>query len=70
MNSYKTISTTYRRLENILYLMGINPVRSFKAWDGSTVWEYEDTPEVRLIASTLKDLEAKLKEMRGGTVHD
>lgn len=70
MNNHKTIKTSYRRLENLLYLMGIRPVNTFTEWDGSIVWEYHDTPEVRLVASTLKDLEAQLKDMREGADHE
>ena len=70
MNNRKTITTSYRRLENLLYLMGIHPVNSFKEWDGSTVWEYIDTPGVRLVTATLKDLEATLKELREGAAHE
>jgi len=68
MNDNKTITTTYRRLENVLYLMGYQPKNIRKDWDGSTVWEYDDKPEIRLIASTLKALEAQLKELKGARV--
>lgn len=70
MNKNKTITTTYRRLENVLYAMGFPPQRSFKQWDGSTVWEYEDTPEIRLIAETVRELNAKLEEMRQVEAYD
>lgn len=64
MNEQKTLTTTYRRLENVLYIMGITPLKTGKEWDGSTYWVYADTPEVRLIASTLKTLEAQIKELK------
>jgi len=68
MNSSKTLKTTYRKLENFLYSMGISAVESGKEWDGSTYWVYEDTPELRLIASTFKTLEAQLKELKEARV--
>ena len=72
MNDQNTaiVTTTYRRLENFLYLMNIAPLRTYKAWDGSTAWDYEDTPELRLATSTFKELEAQLKAMRGSAVNE
>jgi len=49
MNNQNTVKTTYRKLENFLYLMGIAPMNTFKDWDGATAWEYEDTEELRLL---------------------
>ena len=46
----------------------IAAVESGKEWDGSTYWVYEDTPELRLIASTFKTLEAQLKELKEARV--
>ena len=69
MSNHKTIKTSYRRLENLLYSMGIKAISTSTDWDGSTVWEYPDTPEVRLVAASLKDLEAQLKAMREGADH-
>lgn len=66
MSKQKTVKTTYRKLENFLYLMGIAPVKTVKEWDGSTAWEYEDTAELRLAVQTFKELDAQLKAMRGG----
>ena len=57
----KTVKTTYRRLESLLYTMGISYIETGKDWDGSTYWIYEDTPQVRVIAEGLKQIEAKLK---------
>lgn len=59
----KTVKTTYRKLENFLYLMGISCLRTYKDWDGSTVWEYEDTPQLRMLAAGFKDMEVKLKQL-------
>ena len=59
----KTIRTTYRRLENLLYLLGIRPLEQGKEWDGSIYWVFEDTPQVRLVAKTLKELEANLRQL-------
>ena len=70
MDEKKTVTTSYRRLENVLYALGYTALRSFKDWDGSTIWEYEDTPELRLIAETLKELDAKLKAIKEGAPHD
>ena len=64
MNEQKTLKTTYRKLENFLYLIGIAPTRTYKDWDGSTAWEYIDTPEVRLATKMFKELEAQLKELK------
>lgn len=64
MNEQKTLKTTYRKLENFLYLIGISYIHTGKDWDGSTYWEYEDTPELRLAVNMFKELEAQLKEMR------
>lgn len=66
MNESKTIKTTSRKLENYLYLMGIPPLRTFKEWDGMTVWEYEDTAEFRLAVKNFQDLCMQLKAMREG----
>ena len=70
MNTPKTVITTYRRLENFLYNMGINPVRTFKSWDGCTAWEYEQTAELRIAVDTFRELDAKLKAQREGAEHD
>ena len=69
MNNQKTVKTTYRRLENILYTMGISYIETGKDWDGSTYWIYEDTAEVRLIATALKDIEVKLKTLKEGAAY-
>lgn len=69
MNNQKTVKTTYRRLESLLYTMGISYIETGKDWDGSTYWIYEDTAEVRLIAAALKDMEAKLKTLREGAAY-
>ena len=47
MNAKKTLITTNRRLENYLYIIGIDAIRHWKMWDDMTAWEYEDTPELR-----------------------
>lgn len=70
MTKQKTIKTTYRKLENFLYLMGIAPLQTVKEWDGSTAWEYEDTAELRLATKTFKELEAQLKTIREGVSHE
>lgn len=59
----KTLRTTYRKLENFLYLIGIGYLESGKDWDGSTYWVYEDTPQLRLAVETFKELERKLKAL-------
>lgn len=70
MNEKKTLRTTYRRFENYLYFMGFLPVRSYKSWDYSTVWEYEDTPELRKAAEGFPEYNERIKAMRGGSFHD
>lgn len=70
MNKQKTLTTTYRKLENFLYTVGIEPLRSVKQWDGSTAWEYEDTAELRLAVKTFKELEAQVKALREGADHE
>lgn len=59
----KTVKTTYRRLETLLYMMGIRPLQEGREWDGSKCWIYEDTPQVRLVAQSLNELEANLKAL-------
>lgn len=70
MSSKKTITTTYRKLENFLYAIGIQALRSFKEWDGSTVWEYEDTPELRIATEAFKKLEADMRALKGGQANE
>lgn len=59
----KTVRTTYRKLENFLYAMGISAVETGKEWDGSTYWVYEDTPQLRFLAESFKSIEAGLKQL-------
>lgn len=59
----KTVKTTYRKLENFLFLMGIAPIETGKDWDGSTYWMYEDTPQLRLLAEGFKDIESRYKAL-------
>ena len=61
IENVKTVKTTYRKLENFLYIMGISYLQTGKDWDGSTYWIYEDTPQLRMLAAGLKEMEAKLK---------
>ena len=60
----KTVKTNYRKLENFLYVMGISPLNTAKDWDGSTYWEYEDTPQVRLAVRAFRDLSDGLEQLK------
>lgn len=44
-----TIKTANRKLENILWALGIHHLAWEKNEDNMTVWIYRDTPEVRMI---------------------
>lgn len=59
----KLVKTYYRKLENFLYLLGISPLNTAKDWEGSTYWEYEDTPQLRFAVEGFRNLEEGLKKM-------
>ena len=61
----KTVRTTHRKLENFLYLMGIMYIETGKDWDGSTYWLYEDTPQLRYLAESFKEIERKYRMLNG-----
>lgn len=50
----QTITTRNRKLEQFLYLHGIDYVRCLKDEDGMTVWEYERTQEILYIVNEFK----------------
>ena len=66
MNQQKTITTTNRRLENYLYVLGINPIRMYKSWDMMTVWEYEDTPQLRELTAEFLMYQSRRKALKEG----
>lgn len=59
----KTVKTSFRKLENFLYLFGIAPLNTTKNWDGATVWEFEDTPQLRFAVEKFKEIEMTLRQM-------
>lgn len=59
----KTVKTNYRKLENFLYLFGIAPLKTAKDWDGSTYWEYEDTPQLQLAVAGFRQIDDGLKKL-------
>lgn len=50
-----TIQITNRRLENFLYILGIEPIGMFKSLDDMTTWVYDDSPELRQLIEDYKD---------------
>lgn len=62
----KTLRTTNRRLENFLYVLGVMPLYHEKEWDGSTVWVYEDTPELRSLVKDFQNANERRKRMLNG----
>lgn len=63
-NSSVTFTTRNRKLEQFLYLHGIDYVSWDKDDDGMTVWTYKRTPEVEHIAEEFR-IAAQRRELRG-----
>lgn len=50
------VETANKRLQNFLYILGIDAVRFYKKWDGQTIWVYRMSDEFRSAVSSFGDM--------------